>query len=281
MSPSEQQSHGLGDGSSEPGESVTIAARVFGNYVLAPAAGQPHETPAGSALHGAALLILADEADQKIHLRTGYAAHVRRDPVLGARKDIGDESVSGHEDTRLQMKVDSGKLETKGTDMTQELHCSACGAAIPQGSLFCAGCGLPLIAQAVPTVHATGPRFSFGAIALLSIVGFVLFCWLASNIEHRSAAAHAASIAAQLGAGGALSTPEAFQSRCGKAAATKATAAGTQLFYSANQIVVTFPPQGAVQFAMRTDMQDASGHSETYDRPEEIGYAMKYIPCAQ
>jgi hypothetical protein len=159
------------------------------------------------------------------------------------------------------------------------LHCSACGAAIPHASQFCAGCGLPLTAQAVPAVHVTGPRFSFGAVALIAIVGFVLLCWLASDIEHRNAAKQYAATSAELQPGGALSTPAGFQSRCGNATETKMTAAGIQLLYIASETVVTFPPQGSPKFALRVDFKNDLGHPDSFDKPEDAAYSMKQIGC--
>jgi len=162
-----------------------------------------------------------------------------------------------------------------------ELHCSACDAVIPAGAKHCPGCGLQLTAQAVPAVYVTKPRFSIGAIALLAVFGFVLLCWLASDFEHRSSTAHAAAITTDLEPGGALSTPEGFQSRCGKASEIKHTGAGVELFYSANDALVIFPPQGAPQFALRVNFTNGTGRPDSYDKPEDASYAMKGLPCAR
>jgi hypothetical protein len=60
----------------EPGDSVPVAARVFSNYVLVPVRKQADEEPAGSALHGAGILVFNDQNQEKVALRTGFQARV-------------------------------------------------------------------------------------------------------------------------------------------------------------------------------------------------------------
>jgi hypothetical protein len=60
----------------EPDDSVPVAARVFSNYVLVPVRKQADEEPAGSALHGAGLLVFNDQNQEKVTLRTGFPARI-------------------------------------------------------------------------------------------------------------------------------------------------------------------------------------------------------------
>ena len=102
----------------QPGESVPItAARVFSNYVLVPAARHPDEAKASSRLHGAALLVFADKAAEKVELRTGYATHVAGNSTLRPREDVRDQIVSGHKN---QPRAEAGK-ETPN-DKPNALH---------------------------------------------------------------------------------------------------------------------------------------------------------------
>ena len=96
MEPLKKHPHTAGNKVGQPSEGVTIAAHVFSNYVLIPAAGHPDRHAGPSALHGAALLVFSDESQEQIQLRTGYASHVAGHPRLDAGKDRSDEVMSGH-----------------------------------------------------------------------------------------------------------------------------------------------------------------------------------------
>lgn len=180
MKPLKKRVHAGRDDVDQAGESVLVAARVFGNYVLVPAAGYPDEATARLALHGAALLVFADQRDQVIHLAAGDAAHVARDAALRPRKNVSNEIVSSHEKTSEQCVVNNGQLKEKTEDirMTREVHCSACDALIPQGATVCPGCGLPLTAQAVPAVYVEEPRFPLWGVILVAVVVMILVCEL-------------------------------------------------------------------------------------------------------
>ena len=53
--------------------------------------------------------------------------------------------------------------------MTSKMHCTAYKADLQPGNQFCPGCGLQLVAQAAPTVHIEGPRYSFWAVIIAAI----------------------------------------------------------------------------------------------------------------
>jgi hypothetical protein len=77
MKPSKKQTAKAGKkDAQEPGDSVPVAARVFSNYVLVPVRQQADEEPAGSALHGAGLLIFNDQNQEQVALRTGFPARI-------------------------------------------------------------------------------------------------------------------------------------------------------------------------------------------------------------
>lgn len=60
--------------------------------------------------------------------------------------------------------------------MNAEMHCSACDALVPLGSNHCPGCGLQLMAQAVPAVYVEGPRWPQWQIVLVAVVAFIVAC---------------------------------------------------------------------------------------------------------
>jgi hypothetical protein len=167
---SEEPSHSSRNNVGKSGESVPIAtAQVFSNYVLVPAARHPGEAEASARLHGTALLVFGDESAEKVQLRTGYATHVAGDAALWPRENACDEIVSGH---------DSPQIKAKEIEMISRTHCSACKADLQPGNQFCPGCGLQLTAQAAPTIHVEGPRYSLWAV----IVAAIGLLWLVTYL---------------------------------------------------------------------------------------------------
>lgn len=59
-----------------PGDDVPVAAQVFGNYLLAPFRRKQNEEDTDSAIHGAAMLVFADQGQEKVALRTGFPANI-------------------------------------------------------------------------------------------------------------------------------------------------------------------------------------------------------------
>lgn len=99
MKPLKEGCHSHRSGARQPRESVTLAARVFSNYVLVPGRRGPDGLTRPCRLHGAGVLVFADEPSQQVQLRTGYATDVGRQPLVPraiAAEDIGDEIASGH-----------------------------------------------------------------------------------------------------------------------------------------------------------------------------------------
>jgi hypothetical protein len=235
---SEEPSHSSRNNVGKSGESVPIAtAQVFSNYVLVPAARHPGEAEASARLHGTALLVFGDESAEKVQLRTGYATHVAGD-LAGARaaarrsgKDAGDEIVSRHD----------AQPPVIGRKETSMIACSVCHTVIQPGSTSCPGCGLALVAQAVPVVRARASIWPYiiGGIAL-----FILFANTADRWQRDRDARAQANLVSDLG--GASSTPAAFQSRCGAARWTAQAKDGVELHYLAggNDYYVTFAAAG-------------------------------------
>lgn len=171
MKPSKQRIHASGNQIGQAGEGVPVAARIFANYVLLPASGHPHKARSHSALHGAALLVFADQRDQPIHLTARDAAHVASDTMLRTRENVGDELVSIHRKPKNR----------KDLEMTREVHRSACDALVPQGARVCPGCGLPLTAQAIPAVYVEEPLFPLWGVILVAFVVIFLAVELLSK----------------------------------------------------------------------------------------------------
>jgi hypothetical protein len=110
------------------------------------------------------------------------------------------------------------------------IHCSACGAPLPQGAKFCPACALPLTAIAMPTPAPPRPRpISFWWYVLGAIVILATVCNVADNLQRpkEEAAAAARKIAADKQRDAewelvrSLSTPELFQAKCGRALAQR------------------------------------------------------------
>jgi hypothetical protein len=83
----------------------------------------------------------------------------------------------------------------------------------------------------------------------LAGAAFLFFVSAASSWQHARNADRRAALLADLHAG-SLSTPAAFEARCGHASAQHTTTAGTVLEYSNAQLLVTLPAQGAPSFQM-------------------------------
>lgn len=105
------------------------------------------------------------------------------------------------------------------------IHCSACGAALPQGARFCPACALPLTAIAIPTPAPPRKKpVSILAICIVAIVALIVICNLADSIQRpkEEAAANARTAAAdqerarQFALVQSLTTPQAFEQQCGK-----------------------------------------------------------------
>jgi hypothetical protein len=221
------------------GERVPLAAQVFSNYIFIAPHGHPDSDAGPSGLHGAAVLVFADQPEKQIHLRTGYATHVARHPVLVAREDVSNEVVSGHNN--------SSQKEGK----TMAIACSVCHAAIMPGATVCPGCGLQLVAQAVPVIRRRSSVWSF--ILFLAAV-FVAVGWLNSMAGKNASEKRQSDLQAAL-AKGSLNTPEAFQARCGQARWTEQTKDGTELHYriGAADTYVTFAAGGLHFQSEQTD----------------------------
>jgi zinc-ribbon domain len=127
--------------------------------------------------------------------------------------------------------------------MASELHCSACDAVIQRGNQFCPACGLQLMAQAQPAVYVEGARFPLWSILLVAIAAFVIFAGIMSSHDNAKAADSGTAFAADLQAG-KLSSPAAFEARCGHPRWTKTTAAGAELHYAPQDIFVTLASSG-------------------------------------
>jgi hypothetical protein len=107
------------------------------------------------------------------------------------------------------------------------IHCSACGTPLSQGSRFCPACALPLTAIAMPTPAAPRKKpVSLLAIVICAIVALIVICNVADDIQRprEQAAAKARNAAAdqkraQLFALiDSLNTPQAFIAHCGQPA---------------------------------------------------------------
>jgi hypothetical protein len=122
--------------------------------------------------------------------------------------------------------------------MKTKIACSVCHAAIASGAVVCLGCGLPLVAQAVPVIRRRKSAWPF----FLSVIGvFLLIAWIGSESDKNAIERRRGELKAAL-VSGKLSTPETFQARCGHARWTKQTKDGTELHYliSASDYFVTF-----------------------------------------
>lgn len=156
--------------------------------------------------------------------------------------------------------------------MTTNIACSVCHAAITPGATVCPGCGLPLVAQAVPVVQ---PRKSIWPVILGVFGVFFGVVWIAAAISDQIDGKQQSELKASLLSdlqSGRLNTPAAFESRCGMPGATKVTKAGTELNYDHTGDFVTFgtwsrggiPVSGEPHFQHENTNIDNNGKVETY-----------------
>jgi hypothetical protein len=140
--------------------------------------------------------------------------------------------------------------------ITTTIACSVCRAAITPGAAVCPGCGLPLVAQAVPVIRRPAPIWPYvlGAIAL-----FVLIVNVVSRHEEATRQAAACALHADL-AGGKLTTPEAFVARCGK----PRIQSGSTLTYTANRYWLTDAQGGGSEQNADLIVSYAPGSAPTY-----------------
>ena len=129
--------------------------------------------------------------------------------------------------------------------MNALIACSVCHASIAPGATLCPGCGLPLVAQAVPVVTVQRARFPLWGIIGVALVAFVIFANIASRHDEAKAAEAQAAFVADI-ANGQLNTASAFEARCGQPRWTKQTRVGEELHYfaSGNDYFVTLTSSG-------------------------------------
>jgi hypothetical protein len=105
------------------------------------------------------------------------------------------------------------------------IHCSACGAPLPQGARFCPACALPLTAIAMPTPQPRKKPVSilaivFCAFGILWVIAYASDAHTQAKHDAADAAAKATAaqqLTAHLALEDSLVTPAAFQKRCGPA----------------------------------------------------------------
>jgi hypothetical protein len=110
------------------------------------------------------------------------------------------------------------------------LQCSVCRTQFAVGAHACPGCGLQLVAQASPVVRVRRPFFSFLSVTVAAIAVFFAVSWIASTVKISSAESGREAFVRDANTG-KLSTPAAFESRCGNARWTHQTAKGIDLQY--------------------------------------------------
>lgn len=264
MSPSKQPSGAAGDNVGQAHESMpATAARIFSNYILVPSRRHPDETSPTPTLQGAALLVFADEPLQQIKLGHRDDAKVGVDAGLRPAEDISDEFVSSHDISRKEVET-----------MANEIHCSACDAAIQPGTQFCPRCGLQLVAQAAPAVYVEKARYSIWAVLAVCLIAI----FIGANILSRHDAAKAASAEQDLATAvqsGALNTLAQFEARCGVPHWTKTTSIGDELHYftGGQDYYVTLASTGPIF----ESEQFANGH--TYRVKMEPAGALHKLGC--
>ena len=235
MDSSEKHSGASADSTGDPRKKMTPAAQVFSNYIFIPAARSPHPDSRTVRIHGAAVMVFADQSAEQVKLASGYATDIAG-ARLRARKDIIDELARGHELPPSSTQAD----QTRETNaMATEFACSACRTVITAPSLSnCPSCGLPLSAQAVPVVY---PRKSVWPV-IFGVLAFVfLAAWIAGSIVNHFDEKRLEDLHADLVAG-KLNTPALFEARCGMPRLIE----GDTLYYTihslaSNDLAVAFP----------------------------------------
>lgn len=132
--------------------------------------------------------------------------------------------------------------------MTHLIRCSACGSPVASGAAACSGCGLPLTAQAIAVpVPEKQPLLTIPRLLALAALIMLFTIYVASMMNGQHAAHAAASFATDLAAG-RISTPQAFDARCGAPRWTESTKRGQEFHYlvEAGDIYVTFAASGPV-----------------------------------
>jgi len=176
----EEHSGAGGNDAGHAGNGMTLAAQVFSNYVLLPARRHPDGHTRAVGLHGAGLLVFGDETAEQVQLRTGDAAGVTQSALV-SRENVSNETVSGHDLPPENRDQRSENRDQKEGKMTTTIACSVCHAAITPGATVCPGCGLPLVAQAVPVVTKKSPLWWF---VLKIILGIGVLAMVAQAFSH-------------------------------------------------------------------------------------------------
>lgn len=104
------------------------------------------------------------------------------------------------------------------------IHCSACGAALPTGAKYCPACALPLTVIAMPTPAPVRRRKPIWPYFVAAFVLFWIVAYTSDQIDRpkQEAAAAARQAAAQKQNDAhwtlvrSLSTPQLFQAKCGR-----------------------------------------------------------------
>jgi len=159
------------------------------------------------------------------------------------------------------------------------IHCSACGAPLPQGAKFCPACALPLTAIAMPTPAPPKKQVSILAILLCAFGIFWVIAYASSHVTEAHRQEALAAFTADLQAGGKLNAPEAFQARCGKATETAQKKKETILTYrGADAIEVHFVAGKEAVFTRQIAYQHDDGSWHDGDQTISIDFALGYLP---
>jgi hypothetical protein len=165
--------------------------------------------------------------------------------------------------------------------------CSACGAKLVWGRKNCGGCGLAISAMALPVAPARAPKTRLGFFFWMAVL--LIFAVMVGEAVNKYQTAQRrqarATILAQLH-GGQLSSPEAFQARCGQATSLWSTAAGPTLRYNGIDLLVSFPAAkdgipAPPRFQMERAVQDAGGAFRDYDQNVSSDFALDQLHCGR
>lgn len=159
------------------------------------------------------------------------------------------------------------------------IACSACGSALVQGSSSCPNCHLPITAQAV-RVHKR--RTSTLLVVLMVLLGIAAGSMIVGHVIEASDAPKHGSLLADFDSG-KLSSPEAFQARCGNAISVADRQDAKVLSYNHGELLVKLTAGSPVRFYQVRPVKEHGtngSYLRNYEAPVGAQFALEHLTCA-
>ena len=171
------------------------------------------------------------------------------------------------------------------------IHCSACGAPLPQAARscpVCPVCALPLTAIAMPTPaprpRRKQPLLPMSCWVICALIVLIGIASASSQHDEQAREQTIAAFKADLYDNGKLATPEAFIARCGQPQTVLHPSSGqykgdTVLSYQGGAIHIHFHPSERIALRQVRLFEDRPGHYREYEGLTDESIVFDHLQC--